>query len=260
MRYDILQQCVRQQQPFAGLALYDAALAQQAEQANIDFCLVGDSLAQVFAGKNSTVHATIEQMAYHTMAVSQGAPNTYLMADLPYLSAGCLSDAIQSARTLMQAGAHCLKMELTPAQLPIFHQLADLGVPLCAHLGLTPQMVHQLGGYRVQGSQPEGAKKLIQFAKEAEESGAICLLLECVSASVVSDIIPAASVPVIGIGAGSATHGQILVASDVLGMTPKAPRFAKNFLAEQGSIAKAFGAFRSAVLEKQFPTAEHAWD
>ncbi len=259
MRFNHLQTCYDKQIPFAGLALYDTLQARAAEQAGIDFLLVGDSLAHAYGKGDTTVGVTTEQVAYHTKAVSFGAPNTFLMADAPYLSYATLEQAISTSQQLMQAGAHCLKFEVKRSHLPVIEALCAQGVNVCAHVGLTPQHVHQDGAFRLQGRSPEAAQALVALAKACEMAGANVLLLECVPAMVAADIVGSVNIPVIGIGAGLAPSGQILVASDVIGLTASPPRFSKNFLCKAESIQQAFASYREQVVERNFPTEAHYW-
>lgn len=259
MRFDLFQQAKKCNESFAGLALYDGLQAQAAERAAIDFLLVGDSLAHAYNNTDTTVGVTVEQVAYHTKAVSLGAPQTFIMADAPYLSYATLDKAVTTAQRLMQAGAHGVKFEVKPAHLPVIQALCEQGLNVCAHIGLTPQYVHQEGTFRIKGRTPEAAQALIELALACEQAGATTLLLECVPALVAADVVGALSIPVIGIGAGQATDGQILVANDVIGLTPTPPSFTKNFLAEAQSIEAAFVAYRDEVRAKKFPSETHFW-
>ena len=259
MQFNALQKAKAQQRPFAGLALYDALFAAAAQKAELDFLLVGDSLGQNVCGESTTVSVTVDQMEYHARAVSKGAPNTWIMVDMPYMSYSSIGEAFKTAKTLMQTGVHCLKMECTPAHMPILKALCEQGIPICAHIGLTPQLVHHIGGYFVAGRDADSASSILNLAQQCTEAGAQVLLLECMSAPVAAEITARTRIPVIGIGASNVTDGQILVASDIVGLSGHTLRFAHNFLPEAGSIQNAFAAFKQAVLNRSFPSNEHTY-
>ncbi len=251
----------QQGQKFAVLTAYDACFAQLVSEAGIEVILVGDSLGMVLQGQDSTLPVTVAEMAYHTTSVARGNKGSLIMSDLPFMSYGTPEQAMQSAAQLMQAGANMVKLEGGAWLAETVTLLAERGVPVCAHLGLTPQMVNQLGGYRVQGRDKASAQQMIKDACLLEEAGASVLLLECVPALLAKEITLAVDIPVIGIGAGPDTDAQVLVMHDMLGITPgRPPRFVKNFMAESGDIASAFSAYATAVKDGSFPAAEHCFE
>lgn len=242
------------------LTAYDASFAQLIDAAGVDCVLVGDSLGNVIQGRDSTLPVTVEEMAYHTGAVRRGLKRALLVTDLPFMSYHDRGSAMHSAALVMRAGAQMVKLEGGAAHAETVAVLVANGVPVCAHLGLTPQHVHQLGGYRVQGRDEEPARRLKADARILAEAGAGMLVLECVPAPLAREVAQALSIPVIGIGAGSEVDGQVLVLYDMLGITPgRAPKFVHDFMAEAGDVRAALAAYVSAVREGRFPAAEHAW-
>jgi 3-methyl-2-oxobutanoate hydroxymethyltransferase len=200
-------------------------------------------------------------MAYHTECVARGNQGAMIMADLPFMTYATPEQAMASSAVLMQAGAHIVKLEGGSWLCETVSQLAERGVPVCAHLGLTPQAVNKLGGYRVQGRTRESALQMIEDARRLEEAGASMLLLECVPSLLAQEITMNAGVPVIGIGAGPHTDAQVLVLQDILGITTgRTPRFVKNFLAESDSIQGALRLYGEQVRDGRFPSAEHGFD
>jgi len=256
-----LQQCRQEGRKFSVLTSYDACFATLVSEAGIDVILVGDSLGMVLQGHDSTLPVTVTDMAYHTAAVARGNKGSIIMTDMPFLAAATPAMAIESARTLMQAGAHLIKLEGAAWLGETISILKRNGVPVCAHLGLTPQSVNTFGGYRVQGRDEAQAQQLIKDAQTLESAGADLLLLECVPRQVAGEVVAAVSCPVIGIGASPECDGQVLVVHDMLGLTPGKPaRFVKNFMADSGGdIAAAFRAYDSAVKEGTFPADEHCF-
>jgi 3-methyl-2-oxobutanoate hydroxymethyltransferase len=223
--------------------------------------LVGDSLGMVIQGQTTTLPVTLDEMAYHTAAVARGSKNAFILADMPFLSHVTPHDAVLAAGRLMQAGAHGVKLEGGRWLAPIIEMLANHGIPVCAHLGLRPQSVYKLGGYRVQGRESADAQSIRDEAALLVAAGADLLLLECVPAPLAATISAEVAVPVIGIGAGSATDGQVLVLYDMLGITRgRSPRFVRNFMADGGTIAAAVAAYVAAVESRQFPAALHAFE
>ncbi|RMX08557.1 3-methyl-2-oxobutanoate hydroxymethyltransferase [Corticibacter populi] len=251
----------------AMLTAYDATFAAMADSAGVDCILVGDSLGMVCQGRHSTVGVSLQEMCYHTACVARGVRRvqgtTWVIADLPFGSyQQSPEQALQSAVQLMEAGAHMVKLEGGGWTAPITAFLTARGIPVCAHLGLTPQTVHALGGYRVQGRGDHAAQILRQQALELADAGARLLVLEMVPAVLAAELtrqLPHCAT--IGIGAGAGTAGQVLVLHDMLGMNiGRMPRFVRNFMAGQDSIAGAMGAYVQAVKQGQFPVdAEHAW-
>ena len=246
----------------ACLTAYDATFARLLDETGIKVILVGDSLGMVLQGHDTTVPVRMEDMVYHCRSVARGRTRALLMADLPFMSYPSVEAALQNSARLMQEGlAECVKLELSRAQTPIVAALSQNGIPVCAHFGLTPQTVHKLGGFRVQGRSRSQAAELVQQATEFEDAGADLLLVECVPGEVGRKITEAVEIPVIGIGAGEATDGQILVLHDVLGVSPgKRPRFAKDFLSGAESVKDAIRAFVRAVKEETYPGPEHIYN
>ncbi len=250
-----LRQLYEQGTPIVMLALYEATMAKLADAAGIDCLLVGDSLGNVIQGQDTTLPVRMEDMIYHTQAVARGKGACWLIADMPFGSyqAG-LDAAIENAVRLMQAGAQMVKLEGGGWTVPIVAALVERGIPVCAHLGLTPQSVHALGGYRVQGRDDAAAARLRAEAEALAEAGAAMLVLELLPSSLAASITAQLKIPTIGIGAGLACSGQVLVAHDLLGMRlGKAPRFVQDFLAEAGGVQAAFSAYAEAVRARRFP-------
>ena len=255
-----LQQRKQSGDKFSVLTAYDACFSRLISEAGVDVMLVGDSLGMVLQGHDSTLPVTTEQLAYHTAAVARGNQGSLIMADMPFMSGATLERALTSAQALMQAGANLVKLEGAGWLADTITVLKRNGVPVCAHLGLTPQSVNAFGGYRVQGREQSDAARLIADARLLEQAGADVLLLECVPRAVTAELVRAVSVPVIGIGAGPECDGQVLVMHDLLGITPgKAARFVRNFAAGSADIRAAFVAYDQAVKNGSFPAAEHCF-
>lgn len=246
---------------FAVLTAYDACFAKQISDAGVEVLLVGDSLGMVLQGNDTTLPVSVEAMAYHTAAVRAGSQDAMVMADMPFMSYGTPEQAMENAAALMQAGAHIVKLEGAAWLDETIQLLTQRGVPVCAHLGLTPQTVNVLGGYKVQGRNDAAAQQILDDARRLEQSGASILLLECVPRDLAKAVTEAVSIPVIGIGAGADTDGQVLVMHDMLGITPgKKARFVKNFMQEADSISGAFEAYANAVKNGSFPGPEHGFE
>lgn len=245
----------------AMLTSYDASFTRQAEAAGVDVLLVGDSLGMVVQGHESTLPVTLQEMVYHTANVARASSHALVVGDLPFMSHNDPLQAMQSAGALMkEGGAQMVKLEGGAAQLPMVQALTERGVPVCGHLGLLPQSVHRLGGYRVQGRDREAASIMLEDAVALEKAGAQMLVLECVPSMLAAEISRAVSMPVIGIGAGPDTDGQVLVIYDMLGVTPgKRPKFSRDFLADAGTIPAALAAYVKAVKDGSFPAAEHGF-
>ncbi len=256
-----LQQLKQQGEKIVMLTSYDAIFAKTASIAGVEVLLVGDSLGMVLQGQDSTVPVTIADMAYHTACVKRGNQGALILADLPFMSVATLEQTLHNSAILLQAGAHMVKAEGGRWLAPAVQQLADRGIPVCVHLGLTPQSVNLFGGYKVQGRQAEQAQRILEDAQCLEQAGAAMLLLECVPSELATQITQAAHVPVIGIGAGAATDGQVLVLHDLLGLslTGRAPKFVRNFMLEHSSIADALHAYVKAVKSGEFPAPEHGF-
>ncbi len=245
---------------FSMVTAYDACFSAVASEAGIDTLLVGDSLGMVLQGHDSTLPVTVDDIAYHTACVAAASPHSFIVSDMPFMAAATTQDAVHSARALMQAGAHAVKIEGAANLVDLVRLFKDQGAATCCHLGLTPQFVNQFGGYKVQGRTNEAAKRLIEAAHRLDEAGTDLLLLECVPNRVTEQIMDATQVPVIGIGAGPACTGQVLVMHDLLGITPGKPaRFVKNFMQGADSIQSAFSAYDRAVKDGTFPASEHCF-
>ncbi len=246
---------------FACLTAYDATFAHLLGTAGIEVLLVGDSLGMVIQGSRSTVPVTLEDILYHTRCVAAGNQNALVMADLPYMTYAFPEQAVSAAARVMQAGANVVKLEAADNLAEIIRVLSARSIPTCAHIGLAPQAVDKLGGYRVQGRGTHAAESLIETAVELERAGADLLLIECIPASLASIITQQLTIPVIGIGAGPDTDGQILVMHDMLGATTgHVPKFVRNFLADAGSIGEAAQQYGDAVRAGSFPAPEHCFD
>ena len=256
-------QAMKQQEKFSMLTAYDATFAQQAADAGVEVLLVGDSLGNVIQGHDSTLPVTVADMAYHTANVARGNRRAQrpalIMADLPFMSHGTVEQGLESARLVMQAGAHILKLEGDSWLIPLIESLSRQGVPVCAHLGLTPQSVNKFGGYRVQGREQNKADAMVEHAVALANAGADMILLECVPNELANRITAAVSVPVVGIGAGAGTDAQVLVMHDMLGLNPRPAKFVKNFLTDGRNIQQAFAAYVADVKSGQFPAAEHGF-
>ena len=244
------------------LTAYDASFARLLDAAGVDVVLVGDSLGMVIAGHDDTLPVSMDAMRYHTRCVARGLEHALLMADMPFLSFTSVEQALANAGSLMkQAGARMVKLEGSGDQAGIVSALSREGIPVCAHLGLQPQRVHKLGGYRVQGREQSLADRMFDDALALEEAGADLMLLECVPQSLAARITEALRIPVIGIGAGPACDGQILVLYDILDISfGRRPRFSKNFIADADDIAGAIAAYAHAVRAGEFPAPEHCFD
>ncbi|ENU61283.1 3-methyl-2-oxobutanoate hydroxymethyltransferase [Acinetobacter lwoffii] len=249
---------------FSCLTCYDASMAKAMEIAEVDSILIGDSLGMSIQGRDSTLPVTVVDMAYHTAAVRRGNQHAFIMTDLPFMSYATLTDALQSSKTVMQAGAQMVKMEGGAWLAETIQVLTRNGIPVCVHLGLTPQSVHVFGGYKLQARTREAADQLIADCKAVVEAGAALLLLECVPAQLgqeITELFP--QIPVIGIGAGAATDGQVLVVQDMLGLTfGHTAKFVRNFMQEQSgatAILDAFKAYHAAVLDGSFPAPEQTF-
>lgn len=243
------------------LTAYDASFARVLDAAGVDVILVGDSLGMVIQGHGTTVPVTMEDMVYHSRAVAQGNRHALLMVDMPFMACPTVERALVNATRLMQeGGAQVVKLEGSGVQLEIVTELARRSIPVCAHLGLQPQSVHKIGGYRVQGRDSVAANAMLDSAMALEKAGADLLLLECVPETLANEITESVAIPVIGIGAGPGCDGQVLVLHDILGVTPgKPPRFSKNFMAGGGTIQGAVTRYVSEVRGGSFPGPEHVF-
>ncbi|WP_111980196.1 3-methyl-2-oxobutanoate hydroxymethyltransferase [Algibacillus agarilyticus] len=246
---------------FSALTAYDTSFAQIFDEQGIDMILIGDSLGMVLQGHSDTLKVSIDDMAYHTRCVASGAKQAFILADMPFMTYATPEQACENAAILMQAGAQMVKLEGAAWLKETITTLSQRSVPVCAHLGLTPQSVHVFGGYKIQGRNNDVAEQMIQDAIDLVEAGAQMVLLECVPASLAQAISAAVDVPVCGIGAGVDTDGQVLVMHDILGISSGyIPKFSKNYLAKTGDIRKAVTQFINEVSEKSFPAPEHIFE
>ncbi len=251
-----------QRTKFAGLVLYDACFARLASEAGIEVVVVGDSVGMCVQGHSTTVPTTMKDMVYHTRAVARGHGDGLLIGDLPFMSYPAREAAIGNASRLMQAGAHMVKLEGgSPWTADIVGFLVERGIPVCGHIGLTPQTFHKLGGHRIQGKVPEEAARLQAEARALQEAGAELLVLECVPRDLAGDITGSLEIPVMGAGAGIHCDGQVLLAYDVLGLSGRSLKFARNYLGQgSGTLLEAFRQFASEVKAGVFPGEEHSFD
>jgi 3-methyl-2-oxobutanoate hydroxymethyltransferase len=243
------------------LTSYDASFTRLVEQSGVEAILVGDSLGMVVQGHESTLPVTVDEMVYHTANVIRVSRSAMVIADMPFMSHGSPRHALDTAGRLMKAGgAHMVKIEGGAPQLETVRHLTERAVPVCGHLGLMPQSIHQLGAYRVQGRDGHQAERILKDAVALQEAGAQMLVLECVPALLAAEITRALDIPVIGIGAGVDVDGQVLVLYDMLGITPDpTPSFVRDFLAGTGSVPAALSAYVQAVKSGTFPAAEHTF-
>ena len=230
--------------------------------AGVDVILVGDSLGMVVQGHDSTLPVTMDQLIYHLECVVNGNKGSHIMADMPFMSYSTDDLGLENAKRLMQAGANSVKIEGGEWISKMAQVLSDRGIPVCAHMGLTPQTINRIGGHQVQGRDPSQKEKIINEAKALEKSGASMLLLECVPGELAKVITEELTIPVIGIGAGSHTDGQIMVVHDLLGISclKKPPKFVKNFMDESSSIHEAITNYVNDVKSCNFPSDEHTFN
>ncbi|HYL02953.1 MAG TPA: 3-methyl-2-oxobutanoate hydroxymethyltransferase [Steroidobacteraceae bacterium] len=256
-----LAQMKVQHEKIACLTCYDASFAVLLDAADVDVALVGDSLGMVIQGHHTTVPVTMDHVTYHTAAVARGLNRPFLIADLPFMSYPSRELALaNSVRLMQEGGAQMVKLESGGKQAEIVEFLAGHDIAVCAHLGLKPQSVHKTGGFRVQGREREAATRLLEEARRLESAGADLVLLECIPASLGKAITAALHVPVIGIGAGPDTDGQILVTYDILDITTgRKPRFVRNFIAGAGDNLEALRRYVRAVKQGEYPAPEHCF-
>ncbi|NVJ59553.1 MAG: 3-methyl-2-oxobutanoate hydroxymethyltransferase [Gammaproteobacteria bacterium] len=257
-----LQQQKLNKEPFAVLTAYDATFAKLIESAGVEVILVGDSLGNVIQGQKSTVPVTMDHMCYHVENVARGVSTTLIIADMPYMSYATTEQTFHNAARLMQAGANMVKVEGGSWLNDTIEGLTQRGIPVCGHLGLTPQSVDALGGYKVQGRDDAQAEKLLNDAKSLEKSGASLLVLECVPSALAKKVSEALSIPVIGIGAGSDCDAQVLVLHDMLGLNEEfQPKFVENFMAlAKGNVKDAIELFVKQVKDRSFPAEKHSFN
>lgn len=243
------------------LTAYDYSFAAMVDRAGVDAILVGDSLGMVIQGHSTPIPVTIEESAYHTQCVARGVNNAMIVGDMPFGSYQVSKEqAYENAVTLMQAGAHVIKLEGGELQNETIQFLSERGIAVCAHIGLTPQSVHKLGGFKVQG-RGDAAQQLIEDAIGVEQAGACAVVLEAVPQNLAAQITERLKIATIGIGAGPACDGQVLVLQDMLGIYPQpSPKFSRNFMLDATSIQQAIENYVAAVKAGDFPAAEHSFD
>ncbi len=255
-----LQEMRQGGEKIAVLTAYDASFAALMDQAGVDVILIGDSLGNIVQGESSTLPVTVEHMMYHTSCVAKGQASAFLIADMPFGSYSTPEQAMLNAAQLMRAGAHMVKLEGGAWLAETVKFLVERSIPVCAHLGLLPQSVHTLGGFKVQGKSTESAQTLINDAKALQEAGAQLLVLEAIPSELGKKVTDAIQIPTIGIGAGPDCSGQVLVMHDMLGAFPgRSPKFVKNFLTGQSSIEAAFKCYVQEVKTGKFPGPEHCF-
>ena len=242
------------------LTAYDSTMSALLNRCGVETILIGDSLGNVIQGHRSTTPVTVEQMAYHTECVARVNSHAFVITDLPFASYGDPVQALDSAAELMRAGADMVKLEGGDWQIGIIRYLVERSVPVCAHLGLLPQSVHVLGGYKVQGKSKDAASLMLEQAIACEQAGAQMIVLEAIPSSLGKRITESLSIPTIGIGAGADCSGQVLVLQDMLGISPgKPPKFVKNFMDGHASIEAAVKAYVREVKSGKFPGPEHGF-
>ncbi|MEM6051291.1 3-methyl-2-oxobutanoate hydroxymethyltransferase [Erwinia sp. P7711] len=255
-----LRQWKKSGRKFASITAYDFSFARLFADEGIQVMLVGDSLGMVVQGHDSTLPVTLADIVYHTQCVRRGAPSALLLSDLPFMTYATPEQTFDSAAQLMRAGANMVKLEGGKWLAETVKQLTERAVPVCGHLGLTPQSVNIFGGYKIQGRESEAAETLLADALALEAAGAQMLVLECVPVALAKRVTEALTIPVIGIGAGNVTDGQILVMHDAFGITGgHIPKFAKNFLADTGDIRAAVRQYLMEVEAGTYPAEEHSF-
>lgn len=256
-----LQKMVREKQRITMLTAYDASFAALLDTACVDCLLVGDSLGNVIQGHESTLPVTLRDMVYHTACVARGAKRAFIIGDMPFGTFQISpQDAFRNAAEIMAAGAHMVKVEGGRPMLETIEFLTERGIPVCGHLGLTPQSVHQLGGYRVQAKADDAAQRLRDDARVLEQAGAGMVVLEAIPAALASEVTATLQIPTIGIGAGVDCAGQVLVLHDMLDIYPgKKAKFVKNYMKQAGSVQDAVAQYVKEVREGSFPGPEHTF-
>ncbi|MFT4824135.1 MAG: 3-methyl-2-oxobutanoate hydroxymethyltransferase [Halioglobus sp.] len=254
-----LQKMKSEGEKFVCITAYDATFARVISEAGAETILVGDSLGMVLQGYDSTIPVSIQDMAYHTRCVVRGNPSSLVIADMPFMTYATPEEALVNATLLMQAGAQMVKLEGGTWLSDTISMLVERGIPVCAHLGLTPQSVHAFGGFKVQGRTPKEAKSILADSVEIKDAGASLLVLECIPSHLGTDISEKLDIPVIGIGAGPGTDGQVLVMHDLLGLSEHTARFVQNFMEGQSTIQGGLRAFVQAVKDGEYPQEEHSY-
>ena len=256
-----LEHMKRRGEKFCCLTAYDASFANAIQRAGVELLLVGDSLGTVIQGHDDTTAVTMADMIYHTRCVRRGSGDAFLMADMPFASYASPEQAARNAAALCRAGAATVKLEGGAWLAPTVRLLRNCGIPVCGHVGLTPQSVHLFGGYRVQGKEPAARARIAQDAAALQDAGVALMVLECVPRTLAAEITAALDIPVIGIGAGPDTDAQILVLHDLLGLNPSPPRFVPDADALAGERAQErIAAWVVAVREGRYPAPEHCYD
>ncbi len=247
--------------PLVMLTAYDATFATLLDEAGVDIILIGDSLGMTMQGRKTTLPVSIEDMIYHTSCVAAGNKTAFILTDLPFGAYLVNEDrAVENSVRLMKAGANMVKLEGGREVCPVIRRLVQMGIPVCAHLGFTPQSVNAIGGYFVQGKTEDSKKALFENAQAVQEAGASLLVLEMVPAAIAKELTGRLAIPTIGIGAGVDCSGQVLVLQDLLGIFPgRKPRFAKNFMEGASSIKEAVRSYVKDVKDRKFPTTEHSF-
>lgn len=247
-------------QKFAVLTAYDYSFAAMIEAAGIEVTLVGDSLGNIIQGQDTTIPVTVDEMAYHTAAVKRAIKNSLLITDMPFMSYSSEVQALDNAATLMQAGAQMVKLEGGEWLADTVYAMTERGIPVCGHIGLTPQSVFKLGGYKVQGKNQTAAEKMLNEANILQQAGADLIVVECVPSALGKELAESVDIPVIGIGAGPDTDAQVLVLHDMLGISRKLPKFSKNYLEQCTSVQEAINKFGEDVRKGVFPGPEHCFN
>jgi 3-methyl-2-oxobutanoate hydroxymethyltransferase len=258
MKIDALKIFKQRSEKITCLTAYDASFASVFDQCGVDIILVGDSLGNVIKGGENTLGVSMKDMLYHTQAVAQATSQALLISDMPYQSYTSAKQTLENAKYLMQAGAQMVKFEGGREHESAFKILQDNHIPVCGHLGLQPQAVLEMGGYKVQGRSEDDAQRILENAKALEGWGVKTIVLECIPAKLGKKISQSLNIPTIGIGAGVDCDGQVLVSYDMLGITQNPPKFVKNFLTS-GSIISATSDFIQAVKNQTFPTDKHSY-
>lgn len=248
-------------QKISMVTCYDYTSAKIVTASNVDCILVGDSVAMTMHGAETTLEATTKLMALHVQAVRKGAPSKFIVGDMPFLAhRGSLDRTMESVRLIMKAGAQAVKIEGIEGSEKTIHHIVESGVPVMGHLGLTPQSVHQFGGFKVQGTQPDAKAQLLDQAKRLERAGAFCVVLECMPTDVASYVTSNLQIPTIGIGAGNGCSGQVLVLQDLLGMNPEfQPKFVRQYLNGFELVKRALNQYDSEVKSGVFPSATESY-
>jgi len=254
-----LHELKNRSEKFPVITAYDASFSRLIENVGIEVILVGDSLGNVIQGHNTTIPTTMNDMIYHTEAVRRGSSKLFVIADLPFMAFSREEQSLDNSALLIRAGANMVKLEGGAWLCETVRMLSERGIPVCGHLGLTPQSVHKLGGNKVQGRSKKSEGKIMQDAMLLEEAGIDLLVLECVPSMLAAKITNKLKIPVIGIGAGADTDAQVLVIYDMLGLSLHMPKFCKNFLNGAGGIEEALRSYAEDVRSKKFPSQENSF-